>query len=137
MVATARLRSFEGGRVIASAAFFQASGLELVDEPLGFLDELEFEDDHPTVARKFALRKAEWREDGRIVVEAAGGMSDLTGRLTWGEEGDRVSVADSGVTEEALNQRDPLPLIVWLVDEDGPRSQTALSLTIRGPCAKR
>ena len=114
---TAVLRDGDGQQV---RAVFESSGLELVELSLGALDELEFDEDHPGTARPLVLRSATWRADGRIAVERTGGAVTPEGTaLAWGDGGEWVALDDAGATAERLDDREPRPLLAWLVDVDG------------------
>jgi hypothetical protein len=101
-------------------AVFQGSGLELVERPLSSLDALEFEDDPPTAIRPLALHNATWLADGRVAFnwQGSGGLPANVS-LAWDEHTAGVPVNHTGVTTERIDDRDPLPLLCWLVDAEG------------------
>jgi len=98
---------------------FEGSGLTLVDEPLDILNSLQYDEAHPTLARPFVLRSASWREDGRVKLQWHGPTLPQDAALAWTDAAGFALLESDGVTVEPLNERDPLPLIVWLVDTAG------------------
>lgn len=100
-------------------AVFAGSQLGLVEIALGELDSLEFEEDEPVETGLGLLRSATWRGDGRIAVEAREGTDPSSGLLSWSEAGPPTSLDEEGVSQEALVDRDPRPVLVWLVDGGG------------------
>ena len=124
---------------------FEGSGLELVDEPLDWLTGLEFDDDHPTLGRPIVLRTAAWRKDGRIDLAWHGAEETPDLRLGWDGTRDLAEIDAAGVTVEALDAREPQPLLVFLADPAGePISNrvviddpAALNETLRGSSRKR
>lgn len=101
-------------------AVFEGSGLGLVDQPLSTLDAVEFEDDHPTVARPLVLRSVAWRKDGRVEIRWSGSAALPTdATLAWDEEASGVAIDEAGVTDERVDDRYPPPMIAWLATTDG------------------
>jgi len=99
---------------------FEGSGLALVDRPLSSLGELEFDDDHPTLARPVVLRNATWRNDGRVELNWAGSAAPpADAMLVWNEVTAGVVIDTRGVTAEPVDDYDPLPLICWVADAGG------------------
>jgi hypothetical protein len=94
---------------------FEGSGLDLIDEPLDWVTNLRFRDDHPSFSRPIVLRSACWRDDGRIQLALTAEVLPNDMRLSW-EGPMTAAVTAEGVTVEPLNAHDPLPLIVSLVD---------------------
>jgi hypothetical protein len=95
---------------------FEASGLDLVDEPLEWLDDLEYDDSHPTLDRSLVLASARWRADGRIQVSSTKPLPPGCG-LVWDDTSASSRLDTDGVTDEVLSESDPLPVLVALADE--------------------
>lgn len=102
-------------------AVFNGSGLRLVDRPLSSLEALEFEDEHPAVARPLVLRNATWRTDGHLDLRWSGkhDLPDDASVVVWDEHTSGVLLGDGGVTAERIDAREPLPLLCWLADANG------------------
>lgn len=104
---------------------FLTSGMELIDLPAAHLHELEFDSDDPAEGRPaVALRRASWREDGRIAIVAE--PEPETGeQLAWVAGSASL---DGLVTGEGLAERDQPPLLAWLTDEDGETISNAVAV---------
>ena len=113
---TAVLREGSAEQIVA---VFEGSGLELGDLSPESLLELDFTEDPATVSRPLHLHSAGWRGDGRIVIKLARArLRPADVALAWAE-GQTVALDDAGASAEPLNERDPLPLVVWLAGADG------------------
>ncbi len=101
-------------------AVFEGSGLQLIEQPIEEVEELRFSDDHPSLARALVLRNAIWLADGRVSIEWAGKREPPEGaRLAWRDGLEGAALDQEGVTVDPLNDLDPLPLVVWVVDDEG------------------
>jgi len=104
---------------------FLTSGLDLVSVGSGELHGLAFQDDHESNhAPDINLRRAAWREDGRVEVIARPyvppGFS-----LAWC---DGQSELDRQVTADTLADRDQPPMLAWLTDEAGDVASNAVAI---------
>jgi len=104
---------------------FLTSGLDLVSVGSAELHGLAFQDDHePNQAPEITLRRAGWREDGRIEVTTQPPVR--TGfSLTWR---DGQAELDGQITTEAQADRDQPPILVWLTDEAGDVASNAAAI---------
>ena len=95
---------------------FLTSGLDLIDVATTELHALAFgPDDQATGRPPLALRRATWRDDGRIALTAE--PQPATGhRLAWAHG---IAELENAVTAEALAEDEHPPLLAWLVNGDG------------------
>lgn len=100
---------------------FETSGLKLVDQPLEWLDGLAYADDHPSLGYEIALRSACWRKDGRIRLRWDGASPDAPAdrQVAWEGGPEPVPIDSEHTTVDRLDQFDPLPVLVSLVDAAG------------------
>jgi hypothetical protein len=103
------------GSADAVRAVFEGSGLELVERPLSALESFTFDEDPPSPRRPLTLRRATWQSDGRVHVEWTGTDPGVP-YLQWDPEAEPVALDVAGTSLEALNTRDPAPLIAWLAN---------------------
>jgi len=104
---------------------FLNSGMELLDVPAAQLNDLQFESDdlaegRPTVA----LRRAAWRNDGRITITSQP-ESMAAQKLAWAHG---TTLLDGSVTAEALAELEEPPLLAWLIDGDGETVSNAVAV---------
>ena len=124
---------------------FEGSGLDLIDEPLDWLTDLEYNDDHPKLSRPVVLRSAHWRKDGRIQLAWSPSALPAGLGLSWEGAATIAEITTEGTSVEPLHEHDPLPLLVSLLDSSGtPASNrtvvddpAALHETLVGSSAKR
>jgi hypothetical protein len=101
-------------------AVFQGNPkLTLADFSLESVESLEFEEDESAATGLMTLKGAAWRDDGRIATRCAAAEMPAVVALAWAG-GDYSAVLDAeGVTADPLDNHEPAPLLVWLVDPDG------------------
>lgn len=107
------------GTADAIRKVFSASGLELVDLSLDDLDDFDFTDDHPKLARPFTLRAASWRTDGRIQLDYTPSGSPVEIGLQYDDAADPASIQPDGSTSKPLADHNPTPVLVGLAARNG------------------
>jgi hypothetical protein len=98
---------------------FEASGLELLDVSLDSLVDLEVAADTKAPSRPWVIRSAAWRDDGRIQLACAPAQVPPGLSLWWDSADDGAAIGLDAITHEALTDRDPLPVLVALRDDEG------------------
>jgi hypothetical protein len=94
--------------------------LSLADLSRESLESFEFEEDERSAGAGAHLRSAVWREDGRIAITCSGPENLPTDAfLAWAAGSQTASLDDVGVTVDPLEEREPPPLLVWLIAPDG------------------
>lgn len=103
------------------AEVFEGSGMQLSELSPEALLGFEFgeEDEAEAISRPVVLKSASWRGDGRIIIDASGLSVGTDAALAWTETGQDATLDAEGVTVEPLEESDPCPVIVWLVDAEG------------------
>jgi len=116
---TAVVRRGEGDQVLQ---VFTGSGLQLIDVSPDWLSGLEFNDDHPALARPIVLRSALWLKDGRIQLHLGAGQLSYGLQVDWEGASAPAPVGTDCITLGALNERSPLPMLVSLIGPTGERA---------------
>jgi len=83
------------------------------------VESLEFKEDEHPAGGGVHLRSAVWRGDGRIAIRCSAADLPAGAVMVWANGGQTAELDEEGVTVDALNEREPLPLLVWLVAADG------------------
>jgi hypothetical protein len=109
----------EGSDELVRAAFDGGSALSLVEVSREHLESFEFEEGERTSDGGLRLRSAAWREDGRIAVRCSAAELPEGASLAWNDSWAPCALDGERVTVDPVDDRDPLPLLVWLASSDG------------------